>query len=283
MKWAAGGGTNPCERAGVQLVRVQLQPVFAGRPAVDVPLEILVGLEPPVSGDAGPAGTEDRAVFTAPTGAATPAVGGGSFSTATPLDGPGSYTDAVFNKELVFFKVRLDWGQGLAYRVRFAGRGYVTTHWYSPARQMLGSDFAGYSNDQQVTLDGTSDALGGPPVHYRNRELGSPYADVSVAGWYYIAVLVDLRPDTTPLAVTLDVSVTGDTRPNPGYEGGDPDLFGDRAGGPGRSAGVSDAHGLVASAGPLVWVGVPMLVLLLGGAGGAVWLLRRRRGAPRAG
>jgi Ca-activated chloride channel family protein len=282
MKWRAGSGSDPCERGGTHVVRVQSQPVFAGRPAVDVPLEILIGLEPPLDGDAGPAGTQDRAVFTAPAGAATPAVGGGSFGTATELDGPGSYTDAVFNKELVFYKVRLDWGQGLAYRVRFDGRGFVTTHWYSPARQMLGSDFAGHSNDREVTLDGTSDALGGPPVRYRNRELGPPYADVSVAGWYYIAVLVDLRSDPTPLTVTIDVSVTGDTRPGPGYQGGGTDPFGERAGGSGRAASAAGARGPGAGLGPLVWIGVPLVVLLLGGAAGVFALVRRRRGPSPA-
>jgi hypothetical protein len=128
-----------------------------------------------------------------------------------------------------------------------------------------------------VTLDGTSDALGGPPVRYRNRELGPPHADVSVAGWYYIAVLVDLRSDPTPLTVTIDVSVTGDTRPGPGYQGGGTDPFGDRAGASGRAAGTSGERGLVASVRPLVWIGVPLLVLLSAGAVVGFVLVRRRR------
>jgi Ca-activated chloride channel family protein len=278
----ASPGTDQCERAGAQVVRVELDPVYAGRDPVDVPLEVLIGLEPPVSGDAGPAGTGDRAAFTAPTGAATAVVGGGSFSTAATLDGSGSYTDAVFNKELVFYRVRLDWGKGLAYRVRFNGRGYVATHWYSPAREQLGSDFASFEN-KETTLDGTSDALGGPPVLYRNRELDTkPASDVSVAGWYYIAILVDLRPETTPLTVTLDVSVTGETQPRPGYLGdAGTDPFGDQSG---RSAGAAgadateDSQSLVSA--KLLWLGVPLLLLLVAGAAVTGLILIRRRRSP---
>jgi Ca-activated chloride channel family protein len=277
LTWQAPSGTDQCERAGTQVVRVELDPVYAGREPVDAPLEIQIGLEPPVSGDPGPAGTDDRAAFSAPTGAATPVVGGGSFSTATTLDGPGSYTDSVFNSELVFYRVRLDWGKALAYRVRFNDRAYVTTHWYSPARAQLDSDFGAYNN-AEVTLGGTSGALAGPPVRYRNRELDTrPASGVSVAGWYYIAVLVDLRPETTPLTVTIDVSVTGETEPRPGYLGdAGADPFGER---PGRSVGAAGSpdDGRRPVSVSLLWLGVPLLLLLVGGAVVGILLIRGRR------
>jgi Ca-activated chloride channel family protein len=285
LKWlapAASPDPRPCERAGTQLVRVRLEQVFAGRPPLDAALEVLIGLEPPVTGDTGPAGDKDRAAFTTPTGAAVPVVGGGSFNTAATLPGSGSYTDAVFSGELVFYRIRLDWGRGLAYRVRFHGRGYVATHWYSPARQRLASDVAA-GGDREVTLDGSADALGGPPVRYRNRELTSPQAEVSVAGWYYIAVMVELLPDPTPLTVTVDVSVTGQTQSGPAFgadAGKDP--FGDQSGGSARTAGAagddSGVFATVANAAPLLWVGASLvaLVLLAGGVGGMLAVRRRR-------
>jgi Ca-activated chloride channel family protein len=265
-------GPQPCERSGPQVLQVELKPVFAGRPPVDAALEVLIGLEPPLRGDAGPPATKDRVAFRAPSGAATPVVGGGSFNTAATLAGSGSYTDAVFTGELVFFKVRLDWGQGLAYRVRFNDRAYVTTHWYSPARKQLGSDFGAYNNSD-VILNGLSDAIGGPPVRYRNRELDSVEADVSVAGWYYIAVLVDLRNDAAPLPVTIDVSVTGDTQPGPGYlgEAGNDPFGGNTAASPAPRSRV------------LLWVGVGLLAVALLVTAVVVALVIRTRGNARRG
>jgi Ca-activated chloride channel family protein len=272
---SASPGTQPCEQAGTFLIRVHLDPVFRTQGAVEVPLEVLIGLEPPVSGDAGPEGIKDRAVFTAPTGPATPVVGGGSFNTAATLPGAGSYTDAVFEGEMVFFRVRLDWGQGLAYRIRFSDKGYVQTRWYNPARYEMGVDFAASTNQQETTLNGLTDALGGPPVRYRNRELDTTESHVSVAGWYYIAVLVDHRPDTTPLSVTIDVSVTGNTQPRPGYLGDTgKDPFGDQSGGSARASGDTST---VADTGPLLWTGAALLALVLAGAAGGVVLVRRRR------
>ena len=66
--------------------------------------------------------------------------GGGSFRAAATLPGSGNYTDTLQSGEYVFYRVRLDWGQGLAYRVRFAETGganstaasNVETALYSP-------------------------------------------------------------------------------------------------------------------------------------------------------
>jgi hypothetical protein len=49
--------------------------------------------------------------------ATTAVVGGGSFGAAASLDGGGSYTDTVQPGEFLFYRVCLDWGQGLAVRL----------------------------------------------------------------------------------------------------------------------------------------------------------------------
>jgi Ca-activated chloride channel family protein len=299
LRWqASGAGTatdnaaQPCDRPGVQLLRVQLEHVIFGEHDTASALELLIGLEPPVSGDPGPPGTAEPVVFTAPAGPAQAVVGGGSFSTATTLAGSGSYTEAVLAGEMVFYRVSLTWGQGLAYRVRLgavdnlpSGGLLVATSWYNPARDQLGVD--------QVAHDGTpaklpnaGDALRGPPVRYRNRELTAT-ASASIAGWYYLAVFVEAngsdQPD--PVPVTLDVSVDGKTATPPGYlgtRGSDP--FGDRSGGSGgtdthaRSGWTARAH-----TAPLLIAGVPVLILLAG-AVGTMFALRRRKGtAPTSG
>jgi Ca-activated chloride channel homolog len=284
----AGPGEKPCERAGTQVVQVFLEPVFSGTPVrEDGALELLIGLEPPLDGDPGPEGTRDGVRFEAPAGTATPVVGGGSFTTAATLDGPGTYTDTVFEGEMVFYRIRLDWGQGLAYRMRLGREEYrggtggflVWSFFFDATRAELDSEFALYKGDE-VVVPASADAIAGPPVRYRNRELAGAESGVSVAAWYYVAVSVqgDLSRDLTPVPVTLEVSVNGNAQPAPGYLGGGKDPFGDQAAGARRDAGGRGFWSTVSTAGPLLWGG---LVVLLVGFGGLVGvLLVRRRRAP---
>jgi hypothetical protein len=117
-------------------------------------------------------------------------------------------------------------------------------------------------------------------VRYRNRELDDTVGSgASVAGWYYISVLVDLSDTEVP--VTIELSVTGDTHPVPKYgddAGRNP--FGDQSG---RSASRSPRASTAAfgsdagGGGPLLWVGIPLVVLLIAGVVTGWLVVRRRR------
>jgi Ca-activated chloride channel family protein len=294
LRWeapASGTGAGRCDQPGAQVIRVFLDHATGGRDDGVHALEVLIGLEPPLAGPATPAGTADRVVFKAPAGQAESVSGGGSFSSAAALDGSGSYTDTVFSGEMVFYRFRLDWGQGLAYRLRL-GRSptsvFVRTAWHNPARNELESGSIAHSGEGK-TLGGPAGSLGGPPVRYRNRELRGPgpASGVSLAGWYYISVLVDEKfGEPVDVPVTLEVSVGGETEPGPGYAGeAGRDTFGEQAPGEPRAPGdaAEEARGLwstVADAGPLVWVGVPLLAVLLGGGLLITLLVMRRRRTP---
>jgi Ca-activated chloride channel family protein len=273
------GGGGPCDKAGVQLIQVKLDAVF--QTDQTSALELLIGLEPPVTGDAGPAGTKERADFTPPRGEPKDVVGGGSFGSASIVDGSGAYRDTVLPGETTFYKVHLDWGEGLAYQLRLGGQDYVggifvRTAWYSPARAELDSAATAYYGEA-ATVPDSGKPLSGPPVRYRNRELDDA-SEVSVAGWYYISVFAAHTDSQLP--VTIDVSVTGKTHPVPKYDGNGQDPFGENAERPrsGTRAAATEAAGFwsnVSDAGPLLWVGIPLVVLIAGVLGG--WLLVRRR------
>jgi Ca-activated chloride channel homolog len=303
LRWqapAAAGSPSPnpspCNRAGQQLVEVFLDPVFKGRSDVgDGALELLIGLEPPLTGDAGPEGTGDHVRFEAPAGPDKPVVGGGSFTTAPTLDGPGRYTDTVFEGEMVFYRIRLDWGQGLAFRMRLGQFEYkggtggflVWGYFFDPVRSEVDGTFE-LTNGKEVVVPtgGNADAIGGPPVRYRNRDVGGFGSGVSVAGWYYIAIVAKnysvKEPSLVP--VTLEVSVNGNAQPAPGYAGdAGKDPFGDQATGPRRdSADAEQDQGLwstVADSGPLLFGGMALLLLVTSGALALFLLIRRRRTA----
>ncbi|MGH3878315.1 MAG: vWA domain-containing protein [Actinophytocola sp.] len=276
---------DPCERAGVQLVRVSLEAVApATSPSA---LELLIGLEPKVSGDAGPPGTTERTSFVPPNGPAEPVAGGGSFGTATELAGSGGYVDTVLSGEMVFYKVRLDWGQGLAYRLRMGeqdgvGGLFVKTAWYNPAREEQDADSTSYTGREQA-LPASGDSLGGPPVRYRNRVLPGPEVGpgVAMAGWYYLSVLVDQTYEPRAVPVTLEVSVGTGTEPGPRYEGdGGADPFGDRGPAPDLVEPAGDRAGLAAAFGetsPLLYVGIPLVVLAIVLTVGLLLVRHRRR------
>ena len=82
-----------------------------------LPVEIAFRLEPAVS-DPGPAAVTGKSPeLPAPApGPARPVEAGTSFNDA-PVLTPGSYQDAITTGETRFFRVRLDWGQRLAYRI----------------------------------------------------------------------------------------------------------------------------------------------------------------------
>jgi Ca-activated chloride channel homolog len=286
-----GSGSNDrCKGAGRYTFALEWSRVSAGVPE-RLPVELLVGVEPGVV-DGGPVAVLPEAVFSEPAGAPRPVTGGGSFTVAGTLDGTGAYTDTLQRAEFVFYRVRLDWGQGLAYRVRFAetpGRGLdnvstVETHLYTPTREEIDSDFAAYTGTSQV-LPTNHPAVTTVPVRYGNRD-----ADVvavrpqSLAGWYYIAVQVGaVRSGDTaaPIPVQLDLSVTGTPEPGPRYADeaatfgsgrapAEPDRAAqpDAVAAPGTAAATTEVN-------PIVWAVAGAVLTLV--VVGAVLALRARR------
>jgi Ca-activated chloride channel family protein len=224
-------GSSPsgdaCKGGGHYWFALEWDRVSAGVPE-RLPVELLVGVEPAVT-EPGPVAVLPAAAFVEPTGAPRPVVGGGSFNVAGTLDGSGSYTDVLRRSEFVFYRVWLDWGQGLAYRVRFGetpGRGLenlspVSTRVYSPTREELGWDFSSF-NGEARQLPSNDPALTTVPVRYSNRD-----ADVvatrtqSVSGWFTISVQVGAPHTDTgtaaPVPIQVDLTLTGDREPGPAY------------------------------------------------------------------
>ncbi|PZG36595.1 hypothetical protein C1I98_26630, partial [Spongiactinospora gelatinilytica] len=217
------GEGGPCDRPGRFTLVVERDP-GPGEPAW---LELKVGLEPPVTADPGPA-RDPEVAFAEPAGEGEPAkvTGGGSFTTAGTLDGSGRYSDTLYPGEYVFYRVRLGWGQGLAYRVRLpagdapGARLLTKTSAYGPARALIAQSGILWYDGEAGRLPTDRDALAIRPVRYLNRELTAARGQ-ALPGWYYIAIKYGSRPDlpetAPPVEIALDVSVTGRTEPGPSY------------------------------------------------------------------
>ncbi|WP_084760641.1 vWA domain-containing protein [Nocardia mangyaensis] len=218
--------TDGCKGGGRYYFTLEWSSVADGAPE-SLPLELNVAIEPGVT-DPGPAADPAPVAFVEPSGPSTPVTGGGSLNVATELGGSGSYTDTLQRGEFVFYKVKVDWGQGLAYRVRYLetpGRGIehvssIDTTLYTPYRKELDREFGVYTGTA-TALPTNEPALVTPEVRYRNRESSAPdVAAVAMAGWYYIAVkLAPARDDAVagPVPVELDLAVTGTPEPGPTF------------------------------------------------------------------
>ncbi|MFD3745918.1 VWA domain-containing protein [Nocardia sp. NPDC058633] len=267
-------GSAQCTGAGRYYFELNWDLVSQGSPA-RLPLEVLVGIEPGVT-DPGPAAVSTPVTFTDPAGPAQPTSGGGSFTTASTLPGGGTYTDTLQSGEYVFYRVRLDWGQGLAYRVRFAETGganstaasNVQTTLYSPLGREIDSDTTAYTGRSSAELD-----LASVPVRYANRD--RPESRIQrqpVAGWHYIAVKLGLplgADAMPPTPVRLDVTVSGATEPGPTYSGVDAQPV------PEQPVAVS---GPATVARPwAVYTLIGAAVALVVGIGAAIFVVARRR------
>ncbi|MEV0248459.1 VWA domain-containing protein [Nocardia sp. NPDC050712] len=251
-------------------------------------LEMNVGLESGVS-DPGPPPAQTAPVdFTTPPGPVRPTVGGGSFNVATTLPGSGIYSDTMQRGEFVFYKVKLDWGQGLAYRVHFAetgtrGSAYtsnIATTLYTPFRTEVDDDTSAYTGTEKV-LPSNDPAVATIPIRYRNRD-----ADVvkvreqSVPGWYYIAVKLSPgsepeRARTAPVPIEVEIAVTGNAEPGPTYQAARAETFG----GSGKPAAQEPVAPASESTGisPLVLAAGGAVVILVVGGLLLTLMLRRRR------
>jgi Ca-activated chloride channel family protein len=226
-KGSGSASGDRCRGGGRYTFALSWDRVSAGVPE-RLPVELLVGVEPPVA-DAGPVAVLPPPAFVEPQGRPRPVVGGGSFNVAGALDGSGSYTDTVQRGEFVFYRVQLDWGQGFAYRVRFGptpGTGLrnispASTTVYAPSREEIATDNRAYTG-RELVLPSNDPAMTTAPVRYNNRTADdNGVRTQSVAGTYYIAV--QLGPTAqdpeaaAPVPITLDVTVAGDKEPGPRY------------------------------------------------------------------
>ncbi|MDH6279721.1 vWA domain-containing protein [Prescottella agglutinans] len=221
-----GSSADTCKGGGRYYFAPTWDRVSRGVPA-QLPIELLVGIEPAAT-DPGPAAAATPTVFTEPAGAGTPAVGGGSFNVATELDGGGRYTDTLQTGEFVFYKVKLNWGQGLAYRVHYdanGGRGLenvsnIQTVLYAPTHEELDRDFGAYTGVDAV-LPANEPAFATVPIRYSNRTSADlDTRKQAVPGWYYIAVKAGSTAkegDKRPVPIRLDLTVTGTEEAGPAY------------------------------------------------------------------
>jgi Ca-activated chloride channel family protein len=278
------GSGDRCRGGGRYTFALTWDRVSAGVPE-RLPVELLVGVEVPVV-DSGPVAVLPAPTVVEPPGPTRPVVGGGSFNVAGALDGSGSYTDTVQRGEFVFYRVQLDWGQGLAYRVRFGetpGTGLrnlspTSTTVYAPSREEIETDNMVYTG-RGLVLPSNDPAMTTARVRYNNRTADdNGVRTQSVAGTYYIAVQLGPTAEdpgaAAPVPITLDVTVSGDTEPGPRYAQVNAP-FGERVPVEVPDAQATATRTVIAPAG---WVAIGVGALAVLGLVVAV-VARRRRGA----
>ncbi|NIH82558.1 hypothetical protein [Amycolatopsis viridis] len=268
------GKDGSCRGGGRYYFALTWDRVSTGVPE-RLPVELLALVEPPVA-DPGPDTVLPPVTPVEPSGTRE-TTGGGSFNVAATLPGSGRYTDTLQRGEYVFYRVKLDWGQGLAYRVHFGQAGgtgvdnvsNIATTLYNPYRAEIGSDTTVFTGTPH-TLPTGRDAVATVPVRYHNRDADdSSVRGQAVAGWYYLAVKMGATAaagDDVPVPVTLDVTVGGQREDGPSYAGA-------------ATAPAPAAPALTAIAGEPatwpIWVGVGAAAVVV--LAGVVILLARRR------
>lgn len=256
------------------------------------PVEISVYIEPPLTegSQTGPPAVESddndgKVEFVEPTGTEQAVTGGGSFADAPLLPGSGKYTDALRDGETVFYRVRLGWGQALAYTVvggpvpkqsDTTSAMSAATVLYTPVRQNYESEVSVMGSQTAADLRPVET----PPVRYNNRDRHrSPYVGpIDLAGDYYIAINTRRRADSTNPPVPgevpfrLNVSVIGEEIPAPAYT-----ALPTNESDPVENTEASENVGDTTSS-ALLWVAIAAGVVVIACAGGmGVFLARRRR------
>jgi Ca-activated chloride channel family protein len=189
-----------------------------------VPVELLVRVEPPVTGGKGDPTQAARVEFAGrPSGAGKAVRGGGSFNEATTLAGPGRYAETVFYGEQLYYRVKLDWGQGLAYRVTYGGvpdgqTVNVRTALFNPVRDEIDTDTAAYTGETK-TLPTNGKPIATSRVMYLNRDSDdTDIPKMAVDGWYYLVVkLGSADAAASGVPIKIDLAVAGTKVDGPEY------------------------------------------------------------------
>lgn len=221
---AGSSKPNGCSVPGKYVFRVTRDARGGGTDRV--PVELQLRIEPPVTGSMGEPAQTRRVDFAQPPAGAVQAVrGGGSFNEATTLTGSGRFGETIYYGEELFYRVKLDWGQGLAYRVTFAARPdaettNIRTALFSPVRAEIRFDTTAYTGTTQ-TLPSNGKPMATPRAVYLNRNAkDSNLRMSSVDGWYYIIAKLGVPYGDAPaggVPVTIDVAVAGDKVAGPEY------------------------------------------------------------------
>ena len=199
-----------------------------------IAFEFLVVPEPPLADDNGlpePLGTDTVPVqdaVVAPGEQRGKTAGGGGFSQAATLE-PGTWTDSIQPGEVLFYRVRAEWGQtpAVSFKVhpsaqaeQVLGASGVNAKLdaFGPTRaQVHNADLHSVVATQPTTL--TSSLL---PVRYRNREGalsdGSARRRMALAGYYYFTITMDTADGKFELPMDVSVAVSGEPSGQPNYE-----------------------------------------------------------------
>jgi Ca-activated chloride channel family protein len=159
------------------------------------PLADKSGLPGPVSPDAEP--SNDKPVAGGPAKAAI--AGGSGFGQAATL-GPGTWTDTVQGGEVLFYRVRADWGQAPRVTVKLTANRQAAKviggYGVYTQLKVFGPTRADVDSGDLTTVTSTKPAVMSSallPVRYRNREGdymsdNTPRRAMSLAGDYYFVV-----------------------------------------------------------------------------------------------
>ncbi|WP_216211721.1 vWA domain-containing protein [Amycolatopsis aidingensis] len=189
-------------------------------------VELIVSMEPAVRGAEGPGPESEPVPWREPAGDPGIVWGGGSFRNAAPLPGSGRYVDKLNYSEYSIYKVWLDWGEGLTYRLRVHGgeRGNaatVATELRDPMRAPARKQW--WRSAEHDGGEAVLGPVGTPRVRHANRDGGELARNATQAGWYYIVAKLSPvweRPESAPEEVPtfeLQVHVTGEAAPEPDY------------------------------------------------------------------
>ncbi len=268
-------------------------------PERTLPAEITIRVEP--AGDATglpvPATTESEDVSPTADRAPTTIDGGSSFDNAPLLSG-GTYRDTVVSGEARYYRVHLDFGQRLTYRVGLPGVRATSAadsmrlqaHIASPVRALLSQTGYNYNTtyygNRAVVVHGS----GAYPARYTNRFSSSVRVrDYAVAGDYYLWLDTSFVTGTQyQLPLTLTVQVVGSKEAGPVYGRTGPTITAPSTTASTTTAattsssssaggGVVKGKGSPTSGGTPVWLPLAGIAALLAIAAAAVVAVRRRR------
>ncbi|WP_079196843.1 hypothetical protein [Streptomyces sp. CB02261] len=224
--------SSSCQDAGAYYVLVERESKATSSPD-DWELEIRYVTEPGLK-KAGPAKLPEvwaSGTPAPPTGGPTPRQGGSGIHDATSLT-QGEWRSDIRPGQTLFYRVPVDWGQQLFASAELGSSASGDEYIGSALILSLENPALGHVDENTASYNGKPSTLALDalrPVAHENR---TSYQDATsgmrFAGWYYLSAT--LNPAVAeeygdkPVPLTLRVSVRGDAKPGPGYDG-DPGPF----------------------------------------------------------
>lgn len=240
-----GSNTEACEAADHLVVEVRRgsEGKDYAPDTGEMPIELRVIVEPPVTnGDQLYEMVDEADLWAEPVEEQEPegSVTGGATFTDAPELGEGTWTDTAQAGEMLFYKVRTEWGQAPTLTVRFSADSYLAKQLATPGIPLILTAYAPDRMPIDLALtDNQTEALylGDevlvsvtlPEVRYHNRndisEIGpatGPIGPTSLAGFYYFGLQVKYAEDGErhELDTRISVDLYGERSDGPEYEGG---------------------------------------------------------------